>query len=299
MNKLFSASNLILFYLFIILFSVTIVLASNTVSFSPSISFEYNLLSTVAEGTTIDTNAQTKLRFNIYEYIDEVYCNGRLVDIDYSTNSFEIDLTGMHGKTTFTFRDANNTKIQFTYYLSNKKGLLEGYELVKGKKIKAYITTYNGIRIIYTNPEKGSLGDLIKYIDDLPENLLENVDTIKMIPYENSSNIAGVTKENVITLYKFSKYSKQTQKNILIHEIAHTWANKLISENKIDYLFTDYTNAVSLDKNIVSHYARRFTEKTGRTSEDFAESVAFYFINPAFSKMYPNRSVYIQNLLAI
>ena len=152
--------------------------------------------------------------------------------------------------------------------------------------------------IIYTKKEKDSLGDLMRYLDNLPENILENVDTIKMIPYENSSNIAGVTKENMITLYKFSKYPEHTQKNIIIHEIAHTWANKLIAEERIDYLFTDYTNTITLDKNVVSHYARRSTEKTGRTSEDFAESVAFYFINPAFSKIYPNRFAYIQSLLA-
>ena len=203
MKKMINVSKLIIFYMFMIVFSMSIVLASNSISFAPGISFEYNILTTVSEGTTIDTTAQSKLKFNLYESIDEIYYNGHLVYID--NNSFEIDITGLHGETTFTFTNKDNDIVQFKYFLSNEDGLLENYELIKGFNLTSYITTYNGIKIIYTKKEKSSLDDLMDYIDLLPENLLENVDTIKMIPFDNHAKIAGVTKNNIITLYKFSK----------------------------------------------------------------------------------------------
>ena len=70
--------------------------------------------------------------------------------------------------------------------------------------------------------------------------MLENVNSITLIPYENTSNIAGSAKGNNITLYKFSKYATSTQKNILYHEIAHIWANDLIDNKVIDYSYSDY-----------------------------------------------------------
>mgnify|MGYP002626971319 CR=1 FL=1 len=297
MKKFFNTSRIIIFYMFMILFSMSIVLASNSVSYAPSISFEYNILATVSEGTTIDTTSQSKLKFNLFESIDEIYYNGHLVNIN--NNSFEIDITGLHGKTTFTFTNKDNESVSFTYYLSNIDGLLEDYEILKDFHVNSYITTYHGIKIIYTNQEKESVDILTKIVDQLPQNLLENVDTIKMIPFKNHSRIAGVTKNNTITLYLFSDYSEKTKQNILIHEIAHTWANKLISEGTSDYTFSEYQKVIELDKNQVSRYAKRSTEKNGRPSEDFAESVAFYFINPVFSKLYPNRTRYIQELLAM
>jgi len=294
MGKKSIPSKLILFYMFMIIFSTSIVLASNVVSYAPSISLQHNILATVSEGTTIDTTAQSKLKFNLFESIDEIYYNGHLVNIE--NNSFEIDITGLHGKNTFIF-NTNNEMAQFTYYLSNESGLLEDYELIKDKTLDAYITTHKKIRIIYTNKETDNLIDIINYLDILPDKLLENVEMIKMIPYENSSNIAGIAKNNTITLYKYSKYNVLTKQNILFHEIAHTFANKLINENILDYSYTEYAQKIALDNNQVSHYAKKFNEENGRASEDFAESIAFYFINPVFRKIHPNRAAYIEELL--
>jgi hypothetical protein len=122
-----------------------------------------------------------------------------------------------------------------------------------------------------------------------------------MIPYSNTSNIAGTTKNRTITLYNFGKYAKTTQMNIIYHEIAHTWASNLMDNKMIDYSYTNYQNIVNQDKNFISSYAKKFAENhDGKLSEDFADSVAFFFINQkSFAKTYPNRAVYINELLNI
>ena len=141
---------------------------------------------------------------------------------------------------------------------------------------------------------------MITYLKKLPDKLLENLNTITMIPYENSSNIAGVTKENSITLYKFSQYSSTTQKNIIYHEIAHTWASYLMQKKIIDYSYTDYSAFAKADNNFVSNYAKEHIAQKESYSEDFAESVSFYFISQnSFKKKYPQRFIYINSLLKL
>ena len=59
-----------------------------------------------------------------------------------------------------------------------------------------------------------------------------------------------------------------------------------------------YQKAVEKDKKSVSNYSQKFTSENGKYSEDFADSVAFFFINAtSFAKKYPNRAQYIQQLL--
>jgi hypothetical protein len=129
--------------------------------------------------------------------------------------------------------------------------------------------------------------------------MISNVKEIKMVPYSNTSNIAGTSKNNSIILYNFGKYSETTRKNIIYHEIAHIWANSLMDSKVIDYDYSDYKEVVSKDKNFVSTYAKNFAHSNnGRVSEDFADSVAFFLINEkTFSKKYANRAAYIKGLL--
>ena len=52
------------------------------------------------------------------------------------------------------------------------------------------------------------------------------------------------------------------------------------------------------DKNFVSTCSKEFIELKERYSEDFAESVSFYFINKkSFEIKYPARADYIKRLL--
>lgn len=297
MVKKLDKSHIIVLFIYMITFSLSIVLISNSISFGDSIPFEYNILATVAEGTTIDTTKQSHLKFNLYSEETNVYYNDEPISID--NKSFDIDISNLHGETIFIFKDDYGNIAKFKYYLSDSDGFLENYKIIDNTNIDSYITTHSNIKIIYTSLEKDFVDILINYIDELPQKLTQNIDTIKMIPYKNHSKIAGVTKDNNITLYKFSDYNEDKQKNIIIHEIAHTFINKMIDENVIDYSLNNYLLAVENDNNFVSSYSKRFTEKNGRPSEDLAESIAFYYIKPNFSDIYPNRTKYINSLLKI
>lgn len=288
-------SHLIVLFIYMIIFSLSIVLISNSISFGASIPFEYNILATVAEGTTIDTTKQSHLKFNLYSDENKIYYNDELVNIN--NKSFEIDISNLHGETNLIFKDDYGNIAKFKYYLSDSNGFLEKYKIINDTNVNSYIVTHNNIKIIYTDLEKNYIDVLINYINELPQELVKNIDTIKMIPYKNHSKIAGVTKNNNITLYKFSSYDEDKQKNILIHEIAHTWINKMIDENLLEYSLNNYLLAIESDNNYVSSYSKRFTEKNGRPSEDLAESIAFYFIKSNFSDTYPNRAEFIRKLM--
>lgn len=279
-----------LIFIFICLFSTHILLASS------KIPFEYNIIPNEPNNSIIDTKAQKELTFNLYEPIEKIYYNENLIEI--KKDSFSIDVSKLSGENTLTFKDANNQTVSFSYYFSNKKGKVEDYELVEGKNLTTYVTTYKNIKIIYSSKEKNVAKKLTSYIKKLPTTILKNVETIILIPYENVSNIAGVASNKTITLYKFSKYSSSTQKNIIYHEIAHTWANKLIEEKVIDYSYTDYSTFVNKDNNYVSKYSQAYIAEKEKYSEDFADSIAFLFINQrSFKKKFPNRFDYINNLL--
>lgn len=291
MNKLYKKIYLcIALIVFILLFTTQINLASS------AIPFEYNIMPIELNNSVIDTKNQKKLEFRLYEPIENLFYNNELLNIQ--DNKFFIDVSKLSGKTTLTFNDSNGKNISFSYYFSDKKGKVTDYELVKNKKLTTYVTTVENIKIIYSSKEKSAVKRLISYIKKLPNNLLENLDVITLIPYDNSSNIAGMTKETSITLYKFSKYSASTQKNIIYHEIAHTWAKKLIQQKLIDYSYGDYAKAVHCDKNFVSNYSKTYILEKNKYSEDFADSLAFFFINQrSFKKKYPNRYEYINYLI--
>lgn len=289
LKKIYLSISLLLL---INLFSMQVILALS------SIPFAYNVLPQEANQSIIDTKTQKKLEFKLYEPVNAIYYNGKQVKIQ--NNSFQIDVSNLSGKNTLTFQDSENQTVSFSYYFSDKKGKVSDYELVKEKDLSTYITTYKNIKIIYSDKEKTSATRLISYLKKLPSKLLKNIDTITMIPYETTSNIAGVTKESSIILYKFSQYSSTTQKNILYHEVAHTWANALIQNKIIDYSYTDYAEFVKADKNFVSTYAKEIIEQTERYNEDFAESISFYFINQrSFKKKYPQRFQYIDSLIRL
>lgn len=280
----------ILIFIFICLFSAQVILASS------SIPFEYNILPTEKNHSIIDTKAQKKLEFNLYESLDEIYYNDKLVKV--KNNSFSIDVSKLTGETNIIFKDSDNNTVSFSYYFSDKKGKVEDYKLVEDKNLTTYVTTYKSTKIIYSDKEKSASKKVVSYLKKLPTKLLENIDSITLIPYDNSSNIAGSAKDNQITLYKFSKYSTSTQKNILYHEIAHIWANKLMEIKIIDYSYTDYTAVVKNDNNFVSNYSKSYIDEKEKYNEDFAESVSFYFINKrSFKKEYPYRFEYIEKLL--
>jgi hypothetical protein len=260
---------------------------------------EYNINPETKENSVIDTKAQKKLSFTVIDTSSPIFYNEKKVNI--KNNSFSVDVSKLSGKTEVTFTDEFQNSVSFNYNFSAKGGRLLDYELVEGRDLNTYITTVKGIKIIYTDREKSALSKLKSYMNKVPKNMLINLKEIKMIPYSNTVNIAGTTKDSTITLYNFSKYSKATQKNIIYHEVTHTWANKLIDKKIIDYSYSDYNEVVNTDGNFVSGYAKDFASgHNGKLSEDFADSVAFYIINKSsFIKQYPNRAVYIKGLLNI
>ena len=293
MKKLLKKIYLLISILILLcLFLMQVVLASS------SVPFEYNILPEDTNQSIIDTKKQKKLTFKLYDSVDTIYYNDKEVKIQ--NNSFQIDCSKFSGKTTVTFKNKDNQSTSFTYYFSDKKGKVDDYELVEGKSLSTYISTYKNVKIIYTTQEKTAAKRMISYLKKVPQNILQNVDIITMIPYENNSNIAGVTKENSITLYRFSQYSATTQKNIIYHEIAHTWATYLMQKKVIDYSYTDYSTFVKADNNFVSNYSKEYIEEKGKYNEDFADSLSFYFMNQgSFKKKYPQRFVYINSLLKL
>ena len=260
---------------------------------------ENNIDSKIKEYSAIDTQVQKKLYFSVIDDSEKIFFNQKKVNI--KNNSFSIDISKLSGKQEIVFSDIDGNTISFNYYFSSKNGKLEDYELVLGKKLDVYITTLNNIKIIYTDREKAAINTLKAYIKKAPKNTLVNLKEIKMIPYSNNANIAGTTKDSVIILYNFSKYNTNTQKNIIYHEIAHTWAKSLMDNDVIDYSYTNYNEYVLKDNSYVSGYAKDFADgHDGRLSEDFADSIAFYIINQkSFKKQYPNRAEYIKELLKL
>ena len=258
---------------------------------------EYNLVPLQKSNSVIDTSVQKELLFRLNDDTSPVYFNGfKLIPVD---KIVKVDISNISGYKSLSFYDDNNNSVSFNYYFSSVDGKLEDYVLVQGKELNVYVTTFKNIKIIYSDKDKNKVKNLENYILKLPENVLVNLNEIKMIPYSNTANIAGTTKNGVITLYNFGKYSNTTQMNIIFHEIAHTWANNLMDKKILDYSYTDYQEVVAKDNNFISTYAKNFADDhSGKLSEDFADSVAFYFINEkSFMKSYKNRAMYIEELL--
>ena len=136
-------------------------------------------------------------------------------------------------------------------------------------------------------------------LNELPSELKKGIEEIILYSYDND-NIVGTTKDGVIKLYNFSKYSKSTQKYILYHEVAHTFGRYLMDKKILDYHYTDYQEYVKLDKNYVSKYSKEYIINKNNYSEDFADSVVEYLLNnEKFISNHPNRSTYIYNVFQI
>ena len=282
---------LLLFLMLFLIFIPSITFAGN------NIALEYNILPDIKDGYIIDSTYISKIGFALFENEDSIYCNNEPVLI--SNNRFEVSVVGLAGRQQFVITNSLGESVNYTYYISNKSGYVKDFvfeELCNFKDVKTYIKTINGVPIIYTNKDKKSVEKIERIITSMPQEMLVNLKEIRLVPIAHESNVAGVTKYNKITLYNLSKYSSFTLKNIVIHEIVHTWAYDLQKNDLIDYLYSDYQSAVKLDKNYPSNYARE-NAKIGKYDEDFAESISFFLINQnLFSKNYPARASFITTL---
>ena len=275
----------------------SIISASGYVLAADKIALNYNIIPDIANGYVIDSSHTNHITFSLFENENELYYNNQILKIE--NNKFSIPLAGLSGKSKFTITNSSGESVEYTYYISDKNGYLAGYTFdeMKDSKNKVFIKTVKNISIIYTNVEEKSVKEIEKIILSLPDKLLSNLSEIKLIPAKHESKAAGITKYDKITLYKISSYSKSTIKNIVIHEIAHTWAYDLMQDKILDFSYTDYRQAVNSDKKYPSKYAEE-NVRTGDYSEDFAESVSFYLISEkSFNKKYPSRANYIKNIL--
>ena len=268
-----------------------------TISFAgETVPFFYNVLPVEENNSIIDTNYQTTISFNLYEEENVVYYNNEVVNV--TNKTFEINVSNLTGRQTITFKNDKNEYATFTYYFSDKNGFVAGYEQDKVKNAKTYVKTINDIKVIYTNKDSKAISTIEKTINNIPAEVKSNVEEIVLLPYTTSQkSVAGVTKYEKIYLYKVSSYSTPKIQKIITHEIAHTWAQKLMQEKILDFSYTDYKNAVHADKKYVSTYSQKYIAK-GDYSEDFADSVALYLTNQkSFSKKFANRTDYFEGLI--
>lgn len=275
---------------------ILVTLFSNIIYAGENVAFNYNVMPDLPNGYVIDSNYTNQISFSLFENEDAIYLNGNLIDVE--DDRFSISIDGLTGKQDFTLSNADGEKITYTYYISDNKGYLEDFKFDELKNnYKTYVKTVKGITLLYTSKDSKVIKKVEKIINELPEELLVNVKELKFIPATHSSKAAGITKYNKITFYNLSKYSNNTLKNIVIHEISHTWAHELTKEKIIDYSYTDYREVVKNDEKFPSKYAKT-NVATGNYSEDFAESVSFYLMNiKSFTKKYPARANYIESLL--
>ena len=240
------------------------------------------------KNSVIDTRAQKKLSFRLFANQNEtIYMNGQeIVVID---NKFEVDIANLEGKQEIKFTNNLNEEANFTYYIGNEKGLVKDYKL---ENSKTYVTTVDNVKVIYTAKDAKKIELVKNVIDNMPDATKANLTEITLLPNEHESGAAGITAYNKITLYNISSYTNNQIKNIVSHEIAHTWAFELMRTKTLDYFYTDFSEAAKDDGNFVTKYSQT------ATSEDFAESVSFYLMDTAdFEKNHPARAEYIEGLL--
>lgn len=282
---------------YILIMIVYLILISNFTFAADKIALNYNIIPDIPNGYVVDSLHTNQITFSLFETESELYYNDTLLNVE--NNKFSIPLNNLSGETKFIIKNSNGETVEYKYFISDKDGCLKGYtfEEMKNSKNKIYIKTVKNVSIIYTEKEKNSVKEIEKIINSLPNKLLTNLKEIKLIPAKHESKAAGITKYNKITLYKLSSYSKTTIKNIVIHEIAHTWAYTLMQNKTLDFSYTDYQEVVNKDKKFPSNYAKE-NVANGDYSEDFAESISFYLINKmSFSKKYPARTEYIKKIL--
>lgn len=276
---------------------INLILFSSFSFAAEKIALNYNIMPEIPNGYVVDANHINQIGFSLFEKENELFCNETPLIIE--NNKFKISIDNLSGECKFIINNLSGESVQYTYYISDDDGYLNGYQLeeLSNVKHKVYITTVKNVSIVYTSKEGKAVKEIKKIISSLPENLLANLKEIKLIPAKHKSNAAGITKYNKIFLYKISNYSKTTLKNIVIHEIAHTWSYVLMQNKIIDFSYSDYQNVIKNDKRFPSTYAKE-NVKAGDYSEDFAESISFYLINTkSFNKKFPSRAEYIKNII--
>lgn len=243
----------------IIIFNL--ILLSNVCYANNNIALVYNVTSNIQNGYVIDSSFTKQIDFSLFDAEESILCNDVPVILD--NNKFSISIEGLNGKQDFILTNPFGESTTYTYYISDKNGYLENYtfEEIKNTNTKTFIKTIKGVTIIYTSKDEKSIKTIEEIILSLPDDLLANLKEIRLIPIMHSSKAAGITKYNKITLYNLSSYSKSTIKNIVIHEIAHTWAYDLIKDKIIDYSYTNYKKIVDTEKKYPSTYAKENVKK--------------------------------------
>lgn len=283
----------------IVVFILTFVMlvVSSTCLASDKVPLVYNIMPSIQNESAIDSETTSKIEFSLYDEETMLWVNGAPVEI--VDNKFYIDVSNIKGKVTFEFTNDVEESAKFTYFISDGDGYLDEFKLdeVSDKDYKTYIDTVRNIEIIYTEKDKKSLKNIQKTLESVPEEITLNVNEIKLVPAKHASGASGITRDDKVVIYNASKFGTKTLKNIILHEVAHTWSNKLIEDKKIDYSFTEYAKLLEGIKKFPSNYAKQNVLK-GNYSEDFAESVAFYYINTkSFAKKFPIRTQYIEKLV--
>ena len=260
------------------------------------LNLKYNITSDKKNNYPIDTNYTKMINFSLFEEIDKpLFINNEKVNI--INKKFSIPVESYQGKKSFIISDLKE-EIVYSYFFSDQKGFLKDFSLENlKKKYKTYIITIKNIPIIYTSKEKQIILKLKQIIEDLPEEMLVNIKEIILNPEKSPSEASAITSYDKITCYKLSNYSLKKIKNIIIHEIAHTWGHKLREKKILDYHYTQYKEYAKKDKKFPSDYAKKCVKNKDDYAEDFAEAIAFYFIDlKKFKKDFPNRLVYIEKL---
>lgn len=274
------------------IFALTI----GTISFAgDTVPFFYNILPKFDSNSIIDSENDV-ICFDLWENEENIFVNGEEIDI--LDNHFEIDINNMYGKQDFIITNNKNEEIIYTYYISDENGFVEEYVDDEIGNKDVYVLTYESIKIIYAEKDAKSVEKVIELLDNMPYQMKNNLEEIKMVPNKTRGNVAGVTKYNKITFYGLSFYKGETFENIVYHEVAHTWAYELIREKILDFNYSEYSELVNEDDNYVSKYSRKAIVKNNDYSEDFAESVAFYMIDAEdFFENYPARAEFINSII--
>lgn len=271
-------------------------LTIGTTSFAgDTIPFFYNVLPEFDSNSIIDSKNDV-ISFNLWEDEENVFVNGEEVEL--LDNHFEIDINDIYGKQDFVITNDKNEEVIYTYYISDENGFVEEYTDDEIGNKDVYVFTYEDIKIIYTERDAKSVEKVIELLNNMPYQMKNNLDEIRMVPSKTKGNIAGITKYNKITFYGLSFYKGETFENIVYHEVAHTWAYELIREKVLDFNYSEYSKLVNEDGNYVSNYSKKAIVKNDDYSEDFAESIAFYMIDAEnFSENYPARAEFINSII--
>lgn len=278
-----------------LLLTIVSLLTLNSIVFAgETVPFFYNLLPSENSNSIIDYNEDV-LAFELWEEESAIFVNGE--EIEVNDNYFEIDITNLFGEQEFVITNAIGEEVILTYYISNEDGLVEDYSSEEFKNYDVYVKTIDDVKIIYSEKDDESIEKVIEYLKNMPSETKVNLEEIKLLPNNSRGNVAGVTNYDKITIYGLSKYDDETIENIIYHEVAHTWAYELIREKVLDFSYTDYREVVEADDNYVSNYSKKAI-KNDDYSEDFAESIAFFFMDTEdFEEEHPARAEFIHSIL--